>query len=121
MKKIAFYLFATFLIMVGCTDRDDELNGINIRIKNNNSFAYDTVAVSGTDELYENVAAGESSEYLVYEQAYQFASITITAGEQSYDLQIIDFVGETPLRLGFYTYELTAEEGGTIALKFIVE
>lgn len=121
MKKIIFCLFTALLLSVSCTDRDDELNGINIRIKNNNSFIYDRVAVSGTEEVYENVAAGEFSDYLVYEDAYQFASITITAGEQSYNLQIIDFVGETPLGLGFYTYELTAEEGGTIALKFIVE
>ncbi len=121
MKKLVFCLFATLLLSVGCTDRDDELSGINIRIKNNNSFAYDRVEVSGTEEAYENVAAGASSAYLVYEEAYQFASVTITAGEESYTLQVIDFVGETPLGLGFYTYELTAEEGGTIALKFIVE
>ena len=120
MNKFGLYLII-ILSLISCNDRDDDLTSINIRVKNNNDFNYETVTVSGADSPYENVAAGKTSEYKTFEEAFQYASIVIQAEGQTYVLQPIDFVGETPLGMGFYTYQLTAKDGGTIQLEFTVD
>ncbi len=121
MKRVA-PLFSLLLIFVlSCTDRDDDLTAINIRIKNVSEVAYARVQVGAEDKIHENVASGEFSEYLEYEEAFRYAFIEIMAEDQTYTLQPIDFVGETPLSLGFYTYELNITESGDVILEFKVD
>ena len=121
MKRPILALLMIILLSLGCTDRDDELDTIQIRVKNNNDFVYQRVTVGGAENVYENIGPGDYSEYLIYDEAYRYASINIEGNGQTYTLQPIDFVGETPLGIGFYTYELTANESGMVDLDFIIE
>lgn len=119
--KNSIILFCTILLLtIGCTDLDDE-NGVNIRIKNNSSVTFDKVQVGSAESVHNNVAAGGFSEYLIYEIAYNYAYIEAKSGDETYILQPIDFVGETPLEIGFYTYELSISEEGSISLNFVVD
>jgi len=121
MKNIGF-VFLTFLVFTfSCTDRDDNVNTINIRIKNDSNINFDEVRVSNNEELYTNVAPGKYSDYLVYEIAYQYDFIEIKSGEEIYVLQPIDFVGETELPIGLYTYKLSITEEGEVGLEFVVD
>ncbi|TFG75360.1 MAG: hypothetical protein E4H26_06245 [Flavobacteriales bacterium] len=118
MKNILPFIFTVMLLLVGCTDRDDDLEAINIRVKNNNDFAYETVQVGDSEKPLTDIAAGKYSEYIPFETAYRYAYVQIVASGETYVLQPIDFVGETPLNAGFYTYELKIGEDGLIALEF---
>lgn len=118
MTRHHYLILALLLCSAGCTDRDDNVSFVNIRVKNNNNFTYDTVQVGGETQLHENVAAGSYSDYLEYEQAYRYAYVEIDTAGTKYTLQPIDFVGETPLSPGFYTYGLELEADGTITLEF---
>jgi len=109
------------LFTAGCSDRDDELDGVQIRIKNVSSIAYDMVQVGEEDKLHNNIGPDEYSAYLEYETAYTYSYVRINVGEETYVLQPIDFVGESPLPLGFYTYELNISEEGNVQLNFVAD
>jgi len=121
MKKYALALFTFLFVSVGCTDRDDNVSAVNIRIKNDNSFTYDRVQVGADDKIHEILTAGSYSDYLEYETAYSYAFIQIDTAATSFVSQPVDFVGETPLGPGFYTYELKVDTAGEIGLNFVRE
>ena len=120
MKQFAL-LFLIATVFIGCSDRDDNLDGVNIRIKNESSVTFDTVQVGSDEMIHENIGPEEYSGYLEYETAYSYAYINITVGEENYVFQPIDFVGETPLENGFYTYGLSISEEGDVILNFVVD
>ena len=118
MKKYLFILLTAILTTIGCTDRDDNISAVNLRVKNKNSFSYDRVQVGADDKIHENVASGSYSDYLEYEKAYRYAYIKIDTMGNSHVLQPIDFVGEDSLGPGFYTYELEIDAEGNVLLDF---
>lgn len=119
--KQSVFLILTLILLVGCSDRDDDLSGVNIRIKNKSSLDFDAVQVGAADMVHSNIAAGSFSDYLEYETAYSYAYIQIAVDDQIYILQPIDYVGETPLGNGFYTYVLNISEDGSVILDFKVD
>lgn len=122
MKQFAFLILSLFFFM-GCSDRDDDLNGVHIRVKNNSGQVFDQVQVGETDKLHKNIAPESFSDYLeyAYGTVYRYAYIAITVGEENYILQITDFVGEVPLERGFYTYALNVSEEGVVQLDLIAD
>ena len=121
MKKSVILALVLSVLLMACTDRDDDLESINIRIKNNSSLAFDAVLVGTAMEPHINVSPGSYSTYFMYEEAYRYAYIEITSGEETFVLQPIDFVGETLLPIGFYTYELNITETGEVLLEFVID
>ncbi len=121
MKQFLILAISVFLINSSCTDQNDELNGIQIRVKNVSSMNYDAIQVGGDEMIHTNIVAGSYSEYLVYESAYSYAYINIISANETYVLQPIDFVGETPLPLGFYTYEIGLDADSDVTLKFVID
>lgn len=109
------------MILGACEDRDDNIGGVNIRVKNMANFNFNKVQVGAEDKIHENVAPGDYSDYLEYEIAYRYAYIKIEADSTSYVLQPIDFVGEDSLNIGFYTYELDVSDEGDVSLEFKVD
>ncbi|WKB82079.1 hypothetical protein QYR09_03365 [Cellulophaga lytica] len=122
-KTLFFSIIVLLFTLLSCDDRDDNLEAVNIRIKNVSAVAYDVVQINGdTENVHIDVASGEVSEYFEYETAYAYAAVVIEADGQTYTLQPIDYVGETPLPLGFYTYELNiTEEGNGVVLNLVVD
>jgi len=121
MKRFLILAISVLLVSTGCNDQNDELNGVQIRVKNTSSITYDTIQVGGDEMVHTNIAAGNYSEYLIYESAYRYAFINIISADESYVLQPIDFVGETPLPLGFYTYEIGLDAEGNVTLNFVID
>ncbi|MBD0852379.1 hypothetical protein [Maribacter arenosus] len=121
MKRLLFLATSIFIFILGCSDRDDELNGIQIRVKNVSSIHFDTIQVGGDEMVHANVAPDSFSDYLEYETAYRYAYIGISADGETYALQPIDFVGETPLPFGYYTYEIGLDQEGNVTLNFVID
>ncbi|NJB70691.1 hypothetical protein GGR42_001153 [Saonia flava] len=120
-KAVLFLLFIVALSGISCTDRDDNVETVDIRIKNVSSVTFDEVQVGGEEMIHENIAPDKFSEYLEYETAYRYAYIQIKSGAEVYTLQPFDFVGETPLAIGVYTYELDIDEEGNVLLNFVID
>ena len=110
-----YKLILAFLVCIGCfcascqKANDLEPQGITIRIRNASPYAFESVYVntSGGENTYGPLAAGKSSQYLGgYTQAYRYAYVKVVINGQELVLQPIDYVGETPLSQGSYTYAI---------------
>lgn len=121
MKRCIYIGLVLVLGILSCTDRDDDLTAVNIRVKNASDLVFDTVQVGEAIEPFTALSPDDYSEYQEFETAYTYAFIQITSGEQVFTLQPIDFVGETPLPFGFYTYELDVTDTGEVLLTFIID
>jgi len=106
MKK-TLILILTIATLISCSNNDDKGN-VNIRLSNSSNFNFENIIVNtSTGNMnYDNLNSGEFSEYKTYELAYRYAFIELLADGETYTLQPIDYVGETPLKNGNYTYEI---------------
>ncbi|PIE99865.1 MAG: hypothetical protein CR994_09005 [Maribacter sp.] len=121
MKRFLVLVFSVFVSVIGCTDRDDELDGVWVRVKNVSTLHYDSIQVGGEGMVHTNVAPDSYSGYLKYETAFKYAYIDISADGETYVLQPTDFVGGTPLPFGYYTYRVGLDEGGSVTLDFSID
>ncbi len=121
MKRCLLLVMILVLGTQACTDRDDDLVAINIRIKNASDLVFDSVQVGESEQPITNLSPDDYSEYQEFETAYTYAFIQISSGEEVFTLQPIDFVGETPLPFGFYTYELDVTDTGEVLLNFVID
>ena len=105
MKKALLLLISIFL--VSCTQNDDTLL---IRIKNVSQFDYSDIVVntSGGENNYGDLPSNGVSNYKAFDLAYRYAFIELKIDGATFTIQPIDYVGETPLNGGKYTYEVNA-------------
>ena len=108
------------LSVLACDSPFGPSGGVNVRVANNSSFAFARVkAVFPENEVeYGNVRAHGVSEYAPVETAYRYAYIEVEVGGEVLKIQPIDYVGETPLGSGFYTYQLNVTVEGHLTLDF---
>ena len=104
--------FVLALLTAGCTSvQESTASGVEIRVANRSDRDFDSVDVTFTTDKvsYGPVAKGATSEYRSTPKAYRYALVVVTAGGETFRFQPIDFVGETPLAPGRYTYALNVE------------
>ncbi|NIR45397.1 MAG: hypothetical protein GWN99_13345 [Gemmatimonadetes bacterium] len=84
-----------------------------IRLANLSSVDFDSVVVTFPEQVerYGRVPQGGVSEYRGVSQAYRYAHVEAFAGDETYLLEPIDYVGETLLAPGRYTYQLRIRDG----------
>lgn len=82
-----------------------------VRIENASAHTFDVVSYwAGSRKLsYDSVSPGEATPFVEAEVAYGFTTVQVMAGADTLRMQVIDYVGEEPLRGGRYTYVLTLE------------
>lgn len=109
----ALWIGIFLLMAVGCTSvQESTAGGVEIRVANRSDRDFDQVDVTfGSKKVsYGPVAQGSTSEYKeAKEEAYRYALVVVTAGGEEFRFQPIDFVGETPLAPGRYTYALNID------------
>ena len=120
MKRYFILIILAVITTVACTDRDDDITTVNIRIQNSTKILFQEVRVAGADTVYENIAVGDFSNYLEYGEAFEEMSLTIMADSTSFS-----YTPETAftdsLPIGFYTYELSLDEANQLNLKFKID
>lgn len=124
MKKI-FLLFIVIAVFTACKNTQKNTNAhqtdeiekvveameVRIKIKNTSDYDYQNIRVkTPTDDLsYGDLPAGEVSDYQSFETAYRYAAISLDIDGKIYRFKPIDYVSETPLSSGEYTYEIDLE------------
>jgi hypothetical protein len=85
-----------------------------IRVANRSTLDFDRVLVNFSDQEvdYGALPAGTASEYRSPTVAYRYARIEVHVDTARLVLQPVDFVGETPLDGGSYTYALKVADDG---------
>lgn len=91
-----------------------------IRVKNVSSHDYQNVTL--INQTISTISSGQKSSYYIFEEAYEYGYIELDVDGATYKLIPIDFVGESPLKNGKYTYEIDADlmrGGDVLSLKFV--
>lgn len=86
---------------------------VRIRIANISEVPYSDVTIRfpRQTEDYGDLAPGAISEYRDVEVAYKYASVTLTANGRMHRALAADYLGETKLEPGAYTYTLDLDRG----------
>lgn len=112
MKSFLFSIPLIFLLLA-CNNDDDlaPSGGVFIRVENDSTVPFGNIIVNTDGEYdYGNLEVGALSEYQEHGLAYRYAYVSLEIYGVEYAIQPIDFVGETPLDNGSYTYILTFNE-----------
>jgi len=120
MRKYFFLIVFAVVIFAACTDRDDDVTMVNIRIQNSTAAFLSEVRITGKDTIYENIAAGEYSGYLEYAVAFQEMPLTVVADSANLNYTP-ELVFTDSLPIGFYTYELSLDESNQLDLNFKID
>ncbi len=113
MKKVYFLLISVFIL--SCSQSDDAgKKDILLRVKNISQFEFKDVLVntSGGEQSFGNIDISQDSDYKSFDFAYRYAFIELKIDGNTYTIQPIDYVGETKLDNGKYTYEVNAVDSG---------
>jgi hypothetical protein len=84
----------------------------DVRILNVTQYPFHQVVING--ELYGTVNPGEYSGYRSLRAAYRYASVRLIAGNHEMRFTPDDYVGETPLGSGKFTYVLNIVDADRI-------
>jgi hypothetical protein len=105
------------VLLAACTPLTDP-GDVEIRVANRSSRDFDRVVVNFyADPVdYGEVPAGAVSAYRLAKGAYRYAYVEVRMDTARLVLQPIDFVGETPLVSGRYTYALSVSPDRSLAL-----
>ena len=101
----ALLLLSSIALYSACNNEE-----VQIRIDNQTGSDFVSILVNsnGNENTYGSLPDGEKSEYQVYPQAYRYGYVqAITTTDDTLVVQPIDYVGESPLDEGKYTYKLT--------------
>ncbi|MGL1888710.1 MAG: hypothetical protein OCD76_19510 [Reichenbachiella sp.] len=108
-----FIQIISFLIFFSCSgNKDDIESNANIRLSNISQFDFNDVTVNTWDQKVEfgNINSGQTTDYNFFQIAYRYAFVELSINGDTYTLQPIDYVGETPLKSGNYTYQIDAND-----------
>lgn len=111
MKKLLI-LMVLLLPLFNCTTNDSGASEVHIRLSNTSTFNYQDIVVNtSTGNInFEDIGSGEVSDYKTFETAYRYAFVELKIDDETYTLQPTDYVGETPLSSGYYTYQIDAND-----------
>ena len=124
MKKLLFLVLISFTLLACSSDDDASPENLQLRISNVSAFDYDNIQVSTTGDLVDfgDLAAGSSSEYIVFDSAYRYGFVEFQIDGETFTYQPIDYVGETLLENGKYAYEIDVDiENQRVLLSLKVE
>lgn len=119
VRRIVIILAAA---ITACTSPFGPSGDVQIRVANNSSLPFARVEVvfpePETEVDYGSIGAHAVSQYVRVETAYRYAYVEVQVGGEVLKIQPIDYVGETPLGPGFYTYLLNVTVDGHLTLEF---
>ncbi|MFQ5605300.1 MAG: hypothetical protein ACE5HS_18700 [bacterium] len=100
-----------------------EIFETNLRIHNASQYDFTSVQIDPYNQLtlYGDIKHSEITAYQPFEIAYRYAYVRLFIDGNEFIIQPIDFVGETPLGKGQFTYELNVFDFQNRALSISVK
>lgn len=127
MRKMLILIISLSTLISCSSDDDNNTSQLNIRLSNVSQYDFQNIVVNTStgNTNFENINSQEMTNYKSFETAYRYAFVELEIDGETYTLQPIDYVGETPLENGNYTYEIDAndsqEQYGKLSLTLIDE
>ena len=99
MKPILYVL--AVLLLLSCS-KDDGTNEVNIRLRNASGIKFENATYNEVN--FGDIEPGSTTEYRLFQNQYSYGSVSITIEGEEYGWIPIDFVGESLLENGNYTF-----------------
>ncbi len=115
MKIKFLFLFLSTFLLFSCSNDDAKkpTTEVNIRLSNISDVVFENATFNNIN--FGNINSSEKTEYRTFERSYGYGSVTITINGNDYGWIPIDFVGETLLESGNYTFEYSFDSStGTL-------
>lgn len=98
-------------VATGCSNPFSSGDGTEIRLRNSSSFELTNVTFSpGQAELkFDRIRPGEATSYVPVAYAYRYGYLEALVNGSRRVIQPIDYVGESPIGQGRFTFEITVE------------
>ena len=111
LKMLAAAIAATAI--AGCSNPFSTDDGTQIRLRNSSSFLLTAVTFQpGQPELkFARIEPGEATDYVPVNNAYPYGYLEVTVDGARRVIQPIDYVGESYIGEGRFTYVITIEPG----------
>lgn len=106
MRNTVLLLCTVLLVASACTDRDDNLTGVQIRIENSTNKNFSLIELE--EIRYEDVASGTSTFYQEYMGGIQPDFIQITTDSITHSTTISGTSETDSILPGLYTYKLNS-------------
>ena len=127
MKRFLILIIA-ITAMISCSkDSSDNPSGLKIRLSNSSQYNFKDIVINTTtgDVNFGNLNSGEKTEYKDFNKAYRYAFVKLEIDGKTYTIQPIDYVGESTLKDGSYTYQIdvnnTQDQYTNLSLTLIEE
>ena len=127
MKKIFILIISISTLMSCSNDDDNNTSELNIRLSNISQYDFQNIVVNTStgNSNFENISSEQMTNYKTFQTAYRYAFVELEIDGETYTLQPIDYLGETTLENGNYTYEIDAndslEQYGKLSITLIEE
>lgn len=125
--KNSLIIIALITLLFSCSKTEINPSAINIRLANTSIYDYKNIIINTTtgDVNFGDLKSLNSTGYKVFDTAYRYAYVKLEVNGKTLRIQPIDYVGETPLKNGNYTYEIHTdtpnEEYGAISIELVVD
>ena len=115
MKNTLFALLTLCMIIASCQPDETEADpaaDVLIRIENASAYDYQDVIVTPRLDVisYGDVPSGFITPYQKYQEAFRYEYVELQIEGETFIIQPIDWVGETLLTPGNYTYIIEANQ-----------
>lgn len=120
MNRIILFSTLCFAFFLSCTDRDDAVDMVNIRIKNSTEQFFTEVQIAQRDTVYQNIAAGDYSAYLAFDTAFKTPPLTILTDSMRLNYLPSEVLSDS-LPIGFYTYDISVDTENRVGLIFRID
>ena len=109
--RLAASLVVLVAMVAACENPFSSDDGTHIRLRNASSFELTAVTFApGEPTLeYARIAPGETTGYVRVDNAYSYGMLDALVGGQHRRIQPIDFVGESYIGEGRFTYVITVD------------
>jgi hypothetical protein len=108
--RILFILSAIAVsLLSGCSKKtDNKETAVRLRIENLDAATIDSIVVQNPAgrQVYYNITSGAKSDYKTFAYIYNYGYIKAYYSNKTLVMQPIDYVGETKLEQGNYTYKV---------------
>lgn len=108
MKNLVFFILLTILTLSCTTNNDTQISPVQLRLANVSNFDYTNIIIRDGVQ-YEDLEMGSISEYQTFESSYSYMFVQLVINQDTLIIQPIDFVGESLVPSGNYTYEINVD------------
>ncbi|REG88710.1 hypothetical protein [Algoriphagus antarcticus] len=128
MKNL-YSLFLVIFLIFSCSE-DSEFknpNAVHIRVENSSGTDFkDILIISGSGAVeFGDLKAGKKSNFKEFESAFRYGFVSLMADGKEVRFQPYDYVGETSLSKGYYTYKLNLDisdpDNSYLTLELLIE